>query len=156
MREYKTTTEIIEEAKQGNIEFYRTLARMFNANPSMEISTMMSNTALTLVKSYGLTWEEVERLEIAQGGQSTLAGLKEIERGKAMKKNCKECKWCTYRPMAYESGMVNTCEKEGELATLSMAELLSDIKNGTCKFYEAGQPSTSTEPFYGQEVNYDF
>lgn len=63
MREYRTVEEIREEAKQGNIARYKMLARMFNKQPSMEISSMMSDLAIALVKSYGLTPEEVEALE---------------------------------------------------------------------------------------------
>ena len=65
MREYRTVEEIREEAKQGNIAMYKKLASMFNNHPSMELSSMMSDLALALVKYYGLTWDEVEDLEIA-------------------------------------------------------------------------------------------
>ena len=65
MREYRTVEEIREEAKQSNIRFYKMLAKMFSNHPTMEISSKMSDTALVLVKSYGMTWDEVEALEIA-------------------------------------------------------------------------------------------
>ena len=64
MREYRTAQEIREDAKQSNIARYKKLAIMFTNHPSMELSNMMSDLALTLVKSYGLTWGEVEALEI--------------------------------------------------------------------------------------------
>ena len=65
MREYKTADEIREDAKRGNINIYKKLSHMFNENPSMELSAMMSDLALTLVNHYGLTWEDIESLEIA-------------------------------------------------------------------------------------------
>ena len=65
MREYKTAAEIREDAKQGNINFYKKLSHMFNENPSIELSAMMSDLALTLVNHYGLTWEDIENLETA-------------------------------------------------------------------------------------------
>lgn len=64
MREYRTVEEIREDAKQNNIARYKKLASMFNNHPSMELSSMISDLALTLVKSYGLTWAEVEAIEI--------------------------------------------------------------------------------------------
>ena len=65
MREYKTADEIREDAKRGNINFYKKLSYMFNENPSIELSIMMSDLALTLVNHYGLTWEDIEHLETA-------------------------------------------------------------------------------------------
>ena len=38
---------------------------MFNENPSIELSAMMSDLALTLVNHCGLTWEDIESLETA-------------------------------------------------------------------------------------------
>lgn len=63
MREYRTVEEIREEAKQGNIARYKKFAKMFDKQPSMEISSMMSDLAIVLIKSYGLTPAEVEELE---------------------------------------------------------------------------------------------
>lgn len=63
MRECRTVEEIREDAKQSNIARYKKLAVMFGNNPSMQLSSMMSDLALVLVKSYGLTWGEVEALE---------------------------------------------------------------------------------------------
>lgn len=65
MKEYRTVEEIREEAKQQTISWYKTLCKVFSNHPTMEISCKMSDTALTLVKQYGLTWDEVEALEIA-------------------------------------------------------------------------------------------
>lgn len=65
MREYKTVEEIREEAKQQNIRWYKMLSEMFNNHPTMEISSQMSDTALVLVENYGMTWNEIEALEIA-------------------------------------------------------------------------------------------
>ena len=63
MKQYRTAKEIREDAKKGNIERYKKLAKMFENHPSMELSSMMSDLALVLVKSYGMTFEEVEALE---------------------------------------------------------------------------------------------
>lgn len=63
MREYRTVEEIREETKQGNIARYKKLAKIFDKQPSMEISSMMSDLAIVLIKSYGLTPAEVEELE---------------------------------------------------------------------------------------------
>lgn len=65
MREYRTAEEIREDAKQSNIARYKKLANMFANDPSMEISAEMSDLALVLVKSYGLTWGDIDTFEIA-------------------------------------------------------------------------------------------
>ena len=65
MREYRTAEEIREDAKQSNIARYKKLVSMFANHPTMEISAAMDDLALVLVKSYGLTWEQVEALEVA-------------------------------------------------------------------------------------------
>ena len=48
---------------KSNIARYKKLAKMFENHPSMELSPMMSDLALVLVKSYGMTFDEVEALE---------------------------------------------------------------------------------------------
>lgn len=63
MRNYKTAKEIREEAKQGNINYFKKLVAMFNDKASMELSIMMSKQADILVNIYGLSWNEIDRLE---------------------------------------------------------------------------------------------
>ena len=63
MIQNRKAKEIRKNKKKGNIERYKKLAKMFENHPSMEISSMMSDLALVLVKSYGMTFEEVEALE---------------------------------------------------------------------------------------------
>lgn len=64
-REFKNYEEMYEWSKSGLIAEYRRLSEMFSRNPSMELSCLMSNHADALVRSYGLTWEEIEALEVA-------------------------------------------------------------------------------------------
>lgn len=63
--EFETVEDIKEWSKDGNINYYRKLAKMFSANPNTELSAMMSYMAEILVKNFNLTWAEIEELEIA-------------------------------------------------------------------------------------------
>lgn len=60
---FNNTQELKEFNKQSKIAEYKNLAKRFNSQPSMELSSMMSDLALTLVNTFSLTWEEVEQLE---------------------------------------------------------------------------------------------
>lgn len=51
--------------KELEIARYKKLAIMFANHPSMEINAAMSDLSLVLVNQYGLTWEQVEALEVA-------------------------------------------------------------------------------------------
>ena len=55
--------ELKAHSRDLKISEYRNLAKRFASNPSMELSSMMSDLALTLVNHFSLTWEEVEQLE---------------------------------------------------------------------------------------------
>ena len=63
---FKNAEEIKEWSKQGSINHYKKLAKAFDKNPtSMTISSMMSDMALILVNTFGLTWDEVEEIELS-------------------------------------------------------------------------------------------
>lgn len=63
--DFRDYDEMNEWNKNGHITEYRKLAEMFSRCPSMELSNMMSDRATVLVESFGLTWAEIEALEIA-------------------------------------------------------------------------------------------
>lgn len=63
--EFKNAKEVKEWSKQGNINHYRKLAELFNEKPSMELSVMMSNLADILVNTFGLTYSEIEEIELS-------------------------------------------------------------------------------------------
>ena len=60
---FETVEELETHNKQLKIAEYIKLNKMFNEHHSMEISSMMSDLALTLVDLFGMSWEEVEALE---------------------------------------------------------------------------------------------
>lgn len=64
-KHFRNYEELENWNRNGHIAEYRKLAEMFSRNPSMELSCMMSDRAEVLVKEFGLTWEQVEQLEIA-------------------------------------------------------------------------------------------
>lgn len=63
--EFKSYEELKNWSKEGSIREYKKLAKMFDRNPSMELSAMMSDRADILHRKFGLSWEEIEELEIA-------------------------------------------------------------------------------------------
>lgn len=63
--EFKDYNELADWNKDGHIKEYRRLAEMFSQSPSMEISSIMSDRAAVLHDSFGMSWEEIEELEIA-------------------------------------------------------------------------------------------
>ena len=50
--------------KERNVESYKTLATMFATNPSMELSAMMGDKADFLHDACGMSYEEIEEIEI--------------------------------------------------------------------------------------------
>lgn len=60
---FKDAQDIREYAKQAKISEYRNMAKVFADNPSMELSSQMSDVALVLHDSYNLSWEDIEALE---------------------------------------------------------------------------------------------
>ena len=63
--EFKNYEEYKEWCKQGNINTYRLYAQTFNEKPSMELSIAMTNLADILVNNFGLTYDEIEEIELS-------------------------------------------------------------------------------------------
>lgn len=63
--EFKNYQELKEWNKQGHIDHYTKLAKMFANKPSMELSVMMDKCADVLVKQFGLKPSEIEQIEIS-------------------------------------------------------------------------------------------
>jgi hypothetical protein len=63
--EFKNHSELNVWNMAGHIAEYKKLSAMFEQHPSMELSTMMSDRAEVLVKQFGMTWEQIEELELA-------------------------------------------------------------------------------------------
>ena len=61
--EFKNYEELENWSKEGHIKRYEKLAKMFDRNPCMEISSMMSDLSQLLIKRYGLTLDEIEAIE---------------------------------------------------------------------------------------------
>ena len=62
---FKNHEELENWNKKGHIEEYKKLAKMFNQHATMELSSMMSDRAEVLHNRFGMSWEEIEALEIA-------------------------------------------------------------------------------------------
>lgn len=62
---FNSESDIDAFIKKQAIERYKTLAVMFSNKPSMELTSMMCDLADRLVKVFGLTYTEIEELEIA-------------------------------------------------------------------------------------------
>lgn len=62
----KTAEQLHEEAKQGNINVYRKLCRMFYNDCSMEVLTEMDKIRKILHDSFCMTWDEIEQVEIEE------------------------------------------------------------------------------------------
>ena len=62
--EFKNHEELKNWNKAGHIREYKKLAEMFDKNPSLEISSVMSDRAKVLHKIFGMSWDEIEELEI--------------------------------------------------------------------------------------------
>ncbi len=62
--EFKSYEELKNWNKEYHIKEYKRLVRMFGKTPAMEISSMMLDRALTLHDCFGMSWEEIEELEI--------------------------------------------------------------------------------------------
>lgn len=61
--DFKNYDEMRAWSKAGHIEEYKNLAKLFDKNPTQELSVIMSDRALVLVEAFGLTWEQIEDLE---------------------------------------------------------------------------------------------
>lgn len=63
--EFKNHSELNAWNMAGHIAEYKKLAAMFGQHPSTELSSLMSDRAEVLVKQFGMTWEQIEELELA-------------------------------------------------------------------------------------------
>ena len=63
--EFKNHQELKDWNKQVHINRYKKLAKMFSNNPTMELNVMMCKCADILVKQFGLTYSEVEQIELS-------------------------------------------------------------------------------------------
>ena len=63
--EFKNYQELKDWNKQGHINRYKKLAKMFSNNPTMELNVMMCKCADILVKQFGLTYNDVEQIELS-------------------------------------------------------------------------------------------
>lgn len=63
--EFKNHRELKDWNKQGHINHYKKLTKMFSNNPTMELNVMMCKCADALVKQFGLTYNEVEQIELS-------------------------------------------------------------------------------------------
>lgn len=57
------------------------------------------------------------------------------------KKDCMNCKHCILKKMQNTKAYTNTCEFENRIKSLTMDELVERIQNGTCDWFEQGEPS---------------
>lgn len=62
--EFKNYNEMREYVKQTHIERYKKLTHYFFDHSSMEVINEMTKQAKILVEQFGLTWSDVENLEI--------------------------------------------------------------------------------------------
>ncbi len=63
-KNFETTAEIKKFNKEGNVNYYKTLTKLFGDNPTMELSSIMSDIADILVNVFGMTYAEIEAIEI--------------------------------------------------------------------------------------------
>lgn len=61
----KTSEQMKQGSKESSIRYYKLLTKCFIAHPTFEASCVMSDMADILVKSFGLTWNEVEQIELS-------------------------------------------------------------------------------------------
>lgn len=63
--EFKSYEELENWNKEEHIREYKKPAEMFNQHATMELSSIMSDRADVLHNRFGISWEEIEELEIA-------------------------------------------------------------------------------------------
>lgn len=61
---FKSKKDIDEFIKSQAIDRYKQLSKLFAKNPSMEISSIMSDLSLKLHDEFNLSYSEIEALEI--------------------------------------------------------------------------------------------
>lgn len=60
---YKNKAEMMEDAKAGHIQHYRSLSASFASSPSVEAMNAMVKQANILMDIFGMTGAEIEALE---------------------------------------------------------------------------------------------
>lgn len=63
-REFTNYEELNKWNRQGHIEEYKKLARMFNNHSTMELNNLMCEKAEVLHNRFHMSWDEIEQLEI--------------------------------------------------------------------------------------------
>lgn len=64
-KEFKDYQELKAWNKQGHIDYYKKLATLASSNLTMELSIMMTDCAVVLMRQFGLTADEIEEIELA-------------------------------------------------------------------------------------------
>ena len=62
---FKSENDIDEHVKNLAIERYKKLSIMFSKNPTMELSSLLSDLSIKLHEQHNLSYNEIEALEIA-------------------------------------------------------------------------------------------
>lgn len=62
---FNSTAEIDAFIKKQAVEHHNRLSKMFSERPSMELSSMMSDSADRLHNLFSFSYEEIEEMEIA-------------------------------------------------------------------------------------------
>lgn len=61
---FKSKNDIDEHLKNLAIERYKKLNKMFSKNPSIELSSLLSDLSIELHEQHNLSYNEIEVLEI--------------------------------------------------------------------------------------------
>ena len=61
---FNSTAEIDAFIKKQAVEHHNRLSKMFSEHPSMELSSIMSDSADRLHILFGFSYEEIEKMEI--------------------------------------------------------------------------------------------
>lgn len=61
---FKSKKNIDEFIKSQTIERYKKLSKMFSKNPSMELSSLLSDLSIKLHDEHNLSYNEIEALEL--------------------------------------------------------------------------------------------
>lgn len=62
---FKNYEEFYNWKKEGHVRWYKTLMKVFINNPTMECSSRLSDQSVLLHDKYGLSWDEIEEIEIS-------------------------------------------------------------------------------------------
>lgn len=62
---FKSKAEIDEYIRKSEIEYFKKLCKIFNSHLTIEASIICQNQADKLNKLYGISWRELEEIEIS-------------------------------------------------------------------------------------------